>query len=141
MRVKRHEDEHDWLESTAEFVKNLNLPELAEAGLYEYLVEMGNSERKGLESQVVRLIMHLLKFRYQPAMASNSWKISCVNARQEIRRTLKHSPSLQRYLLELLSDDDVYEDAREAAEEETSVKMPRSNPFKPEEIMDKSFFG
>jgi hypothetical protein len=74
-------------------------------------------------------------------MATVSWKNSCVNARQEIRRTLKHSPSLQRFLLELLSDDDVYEDAREAAEEETSVKMPRINPFKPEEIMDKSFFG
>jgi hypothetical protein len=142
IKTIREIDEHQWLEDTAEYVKNLNLPELAESGLYDYLVEMGNSDRKAIKSQLVRLILHLLKFRYQPKMASTSWKQSCISARREISLEIDASPSLKPYLLKLLQDDSVYEKAMEGAEDETGLEIfPEENPFTPEQIMDRKFFG
>lgn len=142
MAARREDDEHLWLQETADYVRNLELPELAEAGLYEYLVEMGNSNRKAIKSQLIRLVMHLLKFRYQPEMASMSWKQSCISARREISLEIDASPSLKPYLLKLLQDDGVYEKAREGAEDETGLEIfPEDNPFSPEQIFDRKFFG
>lgn len=134
-------DENAWLEETADYVLSLGLPNLAATGLYDYLIEMGKSDKRALKSQVVRLIHHLLKFKYQSQKASGSWKSTCRDARNEIFDMLKDSPSLQSILLQYLQSDEVYDRAKDNAEDETGVAMPDDNPFTPEQIMDRTYFG
>ena len=141
MFTPRDKDEQKWLEETAEYVKGLELPHLAEIGLYDFLVEMGNSDKRALRSQVTRLIHHLLKFTYQPSKASVSWRSSVRNARNEILDIVEFSPSLKRVLLDYLQDQEIYDRAKENAEDETGLDMPDDNPFTPEEILDRKFFG
>lgn len=141
MFTPRDKDEQKWLEETADYVKGLDLPHLAEIGLYDYLVEMGKSDKRALHSQVIRLIVHLLKFRYQPSKATVSWETSVRSARKEIMSIVKFSPSLKKVLIDYLQDDEVYEEAKEDAEDETGLEMPDENPFTPEQILDRKFFG
>ena len=67
--------------------------EEAEEALYELENAMANAERRSLDSQLVRLMVHLLKWRYQPDKRSTSWVRTIVNARQEIKVLQEYMPS------------------------------------------------
>lgn len=142
MQYKRENDEILWLEETAEYVKSLNLPMLAEMGIHEYLLEMGRSERREIESQIVRLLKHLLKFKYQPEKQTSSWAETCDNAREEILLSLRRNKGFaKKFMPALLMDPELYSIAKRGAEKETKIKMPAVNPFIPNEIMDDDFYG
>jgi len=66
--------------------------------LIEELESWGRSDRRALDSQMVRLMLHLLKWQYQPRRRSPSWESSIFNARSEIEVILEDSPSLRNYL-------------------------------------------
>jgi hypothetical protein len=142
LKYSRDEDQILWLDEMADYVKKLQLPELASTGLYEYLVEMGNSEKRELDSQIVRLLKHLLKFRFQPERQTPSWAETCDNAREEILISLRRNKSFKkRFMPKLLLDPELYALAKRGAEKETKVKMPLENPFTAQEIMDDDFYG
>lgn len=65
---------------------------------------MGRSERKRLKSNVTIVLLHLLKWQYQPQLRSGSWKGSIIEHRQRIRDDLADSPSLKPYLQEIFSN-------------------------------------
>ncbi|MBV9743484.1 MAG: DUF29 domain-containing protein, partial [Acidobacteriia bacterium] len=69
---------------------------------WEHLIEevegLAGSDRRAIRSQLLRLLMHLIKERIQPERAGTSWRTSIVNAQQEIGLILEDSPSLKRYL-------------------------------------------
>lgn len=139
---KREDDEILWLDEAAEFVKSLKLPVLAETGIYEYLIEMGRSERREIESQVVRLLKHLLKFRFQPEKQTPSWAETCDNAREEILLSLRRNKGFaKKFMPHILLDPELYLIAKRGAEKETKVKMPAQNPFTADEILDDDFYG
>jgi len=55
-----------------------------------------------VRSQLLRMLMQLIKQRTQPEREAKSWRPSIVNAQQEIHLVLEDSPSLGRYLEEVL---------------------------------------
>ncbi len=55
---------------------------------------MARSEERGLGSRLERLLVHLLKWAYQPEERSGSWEASIDNARDAIEECLEGSPSL-----------------------------------------------
>ena len=55
---------------------------------------MSRAERKALSSQLKRLMLHILKWRYQPQKRSTSWVASIVDARDEITSLQQYMPSL-----------------------------------------------
>lgn len=69
----------------------------------EELSDMGRGEQRALESYLELLLVHLLKWRYQPKKRSRSWEASIENARDKFDELLNRSPSLFRKLDESLT--------------------------------------
>ncbi|AFY62735.1 protein of unknown function DUF29 [Synechococcus sp. PCC 6312] len=91
-----------WVKETAKHLRAGNFAGLDVEALIEEVESLGHSERHGLKSQWVRVIMHLLKLEAQPQAKEyhNSWVSSLVNGLGQIADALEDSPSLHGYLSE-----------------------------------------
>ena len=56
---------------------------------------MGKTEKREFVSRLTVLLLHLLKWKFQPEGQGNSWRLSIVNARDEIVDLLDDNPSLK----------------------------------------------
>lgn len=102
--------------------------------LIEELSALAKKQRRALGSQLQVLLLHLLKWQFQPALSSSSWEISINNARNEIEDLLTDSPSLAAELSEI-EIPKAYQRARKNAAAETGLSMdsfPEECPFEPE---------
>jgi hypothetical protein len=129
-----------WLESTTELLRQQNFNELDLENLIEEIEDMGSSQKNALESNLVVLLLHLLKWKYQPEKRSNSWKSSIREHRRRIRNQLKTSPSLKPYLFKILAE--CYHDGRELAADETGLELDifaQNLPFTIEQILEPEF--
>jgi Domain of unknown function DUF29 len=129
-------DYHRWLEITIQQLRDGNLVALDVDNLLEELEDMGRSERRSVYSNLKILLLHLLKYRYQPALRSHSWLGSIVEHRQRLNRAFKDSPSLKPYYAEIFME--AYGEARELAAAETGLDIenfPAESPFLPEAVL------
>lgn len=129
-----------WLEKTAVLLYQRRFEEVDIDNLIEEIEDMGRSEKRAIRSQLTRLLMHWLKWKYQPEKSSKSWLFSIKESRKQIERLLRESPSLKNHLQE--NFEMCYQDAREDAADETDLPI-ESFPivcFLPlEQAMDKTF--
>ena len=77
-------DYYLWLKNTANLLREKNLAELDLPHLIEEIEDMGKREKRSLYSNLKILLMHLLKYRYQPEKRSNSWRYTIEEHRQRI---------------------------------------------------------
>ena len=101
---------------------------------------MGKNNRRELGSRLVVLLMHLLKWRYQPNRRSPSWGTTVRDQRDEIEELPADSPSLRPVVQDTLSA--VYARARRKAISETGLPenaFPADCPFTPEQILSEDF--
>ena len=70
-----------------------NLDE-AEEGLGLLLESMSKQARRSVQSQLIRLMKHIIKWKVQPERRSVSWAVSIANARYEISKTQEYEPSI-----------------------------------------------
>ncbi|ACB53607.1 hypothetical protein cce_4259 [Crocosphaera subtropica ATCC 51142] len=129
-----------WLETTAELLKNRQLENLDYDNLIEEIETMGRSERNSLKSNLVVVLMHLLKYKYQPQKRSKSWLSSIFEHRRRLIEAFKTSPSLKRYYQKVF--DECYQYAVRQASIETGLpleKFPNTSPFTTEETIDFDF--
>jgi Domain of unknown function DUF29 len=110
-----------WSETMAEALRSGNLTELDVANLAEEVESLGRRDRRELQSRLVVLLHHLLKWQCQPDMRSGSWRGTLAEQRMRIRRLLQDSPSL-RSVLES-SVDECYADAKIQAAAETGLTI------------------
>src|SRR5947207_11835133 len=66
----------------------------AATGIEELIDALARSEKRALKSQLVRLMVHVLKWKEQLKQRSRSWAASIVNAREEIADIQAETPSL-----------------------------------------------
>jgi len=93
----------------------------------------------------VLLIVHLLKWKYQPDKRTNSWETSIENARDEIDELLRCSPSLGAKLEESLRI--AYRRARRTAgtemrlsRQEREARLPAACEWSLTELRDNDFW-
>ena len=101
---------------------------------------MGRSDKNALKSNLKVLLMHLLKYKYQPEKLTNSWVYTIREHRQRLRDTFKTSPSLYRFFEDIFNES--YQDARELAADETGLSInlfPTESPFTVEEVLNPDF--
>ncbi|PSB08746.1 DUF29 domain-containing protein [Pleurocapsa sp. CCALA 161] len=120
-------DYYLWLSHTAQLISEGKLAEVDTANLIEEIEDMGRSEKRAIESYLVVVLLHLLKYKYQPEKRSNSWKSSIREHRRRLRKAFSASPSLKGYCEEVFSE--CYQDGREQAADETELPL---NTFSPE---------
>ncbi|MBW4577739.1 MAG: DUF29 domain-containing protein [Aphanothece sp. CMT-3BRIN-NPC111] len=129
-----------WLDATAKMLRERQLEQLDFNNLIEEVESMGRSEKDALESNLVVVLMHLFKYKYQPERRSNSWLSSIYEHRRRIRRAFYKSPSLKNYLNEVFAE--CYKDARQEASLETGLPLevfPIECPFNVEETLNPDY--
>lgn len=134
------QDYYLWLEATVHLLKHGQLGDLDRANLLEELADMGRSEKRAVYSTLKILLVHLLKYKYQPSQRSNSWRASIVEHRQRLQKAFQESPSLKSYFAEMF--DECYRDATELATAETGMDactFPIASPFETEEVLGMNF--
>ncbi|MGG6240456.1 DUF29 domain-containing protein [Nodosilinea sp. AN01ver1] len=129
-----------WLEATAAALKRRDYGAIDWENVIEEIEDMGRRERQRLKSNLVILLLHLLKWQFQPDKQSNSWKASIVEHRQRLEDGLEASPSLKPYLETIFTR--AYENAVERAAAETGLSemaFPKDCPYTVSQIMTKGF--
>jgi hypothetical protein len=130
-----------WIEQTVNQLKNGDLQDLDRENLIDEMESMGRSDKREISNRLEILIMHLLKWQYQPEKQTNSWFSTINEQRRAIRLILKDSPSLKPYLRDNL--EECYQEARKEATRETNLPkstFPSDCPFSPEQVLDADYF-
>ena len=107
----------------------------------EEIESMGKTELRELTSRLKVLLLHLLKWQYQPKGRSSSWQASIRVQRYDIRVHMKANPSLKAKVAEAITD--AYYTAVIEAGEETNLPettFPDSCPYAFDQIMDEAFW-
>ena len=128
-----------WIEITAERLRRHNYDDVDWENLIEEIEDMGRSERRRLESNLIVLLLHLLKWQYQPERRSGSWESSIIEHRRRIKKALKESPSLKPYLEKIFAES--YTEAVKQATAETGLplEMFPQSPYKLAAVIDDQF--
>ena len=97
-----------WAAANAALLRAGRLSQVDRLHLAEELEDLGKSERRSLTSHLGHLMLHLLKWKFQPGLHGPSWRLSVNNARAAAAEILEDSPSLRPALPALI--DKVYPD-------------------------------
>jgi len=114
-------DFNAWTAQTAQLLRERRWRELDLERLIEEVEDLGKSERRGISSQLTRLLLHLLKWHYQPQCRLDSWLDSITDARTQIELALEDSPSLKNYPAEQLEAS--YPRAHRQAAKQTNLPI------------------
>ena len=105
------------------------------ANIAEEIESMGKRDRRAISGYLQNVLMHLLKWRYQPERRGTSWELSIENGRYQIIDLLDESPSLKPQMDALIAKE--YRQARKNASRETGLPLttfPDQCPFTVEQI-------
>jgi hypothetical protein len=129
-------DFYQWTQAQAAHLRAKAWAALDIDHLAEEIESVGASERRAIRSHLRILLMHRLKWTYQPDKRSESWRSSMYTARVFIEETLQDSPSLQGFLPEAFAW--AYPHARRDAAKETRLPLtlfPKVCPWTLEEVL------
>lgn len=144
MATKNHltyeKDFYAWAIHTAELVRQKKFSEIDVEHTAEELESMGKSDKRELINRFAVLLVHLLKWHFQPERRSNSWKYTIEEQRGEVMDLLEDSPSLNHELKKRL--DRAYQRALLLAATETGMSkevFPQQCPFSLEQSLNNGF--
>jgi hypothetical protein len=109
--------------------------------LAEEVEGLARSEARELENRLEALLVHLLKWRYQPEKHSRSWRLTIREQRQRVARVMSQNPGLKRTLGESVTA--AYALARLVASRETGLSeetFPPGSPWSFGQIADAEFW-
>jgi Domain of unknown function DUF29 len=81
---RRDDDCYAWSLEQAALLRERTLAEADLDLIAEEIESMGKTEKRELISRLTVLLVHLLKWRFQPRSRGKSWSLSIANARDEI---------------------------------------------------------
>lgn len=108
-----------WTQKQACYLKEENYSCLDIMNLAEEIESLGRSEKRTLQSHLKKLMLHMLKVKFQPGKHTRSWDLSIKQSRLESKQTLDENPSLKPKLKNIINDS--YFTARLAAAQETEI--------------------
>jgi hypothetical protein len=71
-------------------------------GVRELIEALSISEKRALKSQLIRLMLHVIKWKSQPDKRTWSWIVTIQDARDEILDIQEETPSLNNAVIEAL---------------------------------------
>lgn len=90
-----------WLEMAIVQLKAGDFHNLDVENLIEELEGLSGSNKREIESRLIRLIEHILKRCYvNMPDCYRGWEVTIINQRDKLRRLLRQSPSLKRHFLQ-----------------------------------------
>jgi hypothetical protein len=118
-----------WIEATVKQLKSGDLSQVDLENLIEEVESLGKSQRKAVDNFLTRLLEHLLKRCYVVLPdCYRGWEIEIRNFRNDLKKEFKYSPSLKRFMIEIL--EECYREALEAVKEDyPDSNFPDVCPF------------
>jgi len=123
------EDFYAWTQEQAALLKAGRLDGVDTDHLIEELEAMGARERRELTNRLVVLLVHLLKWRYQPERRGNSWRLTIEVQRMDVAGLLEDNPSLKSVIDACFYK--AYKKAILLAARETGFSKPTFPPMPP----------
>lgn len=133
-------DHYAWLVRNASLIRAGRLTEADLEHVAKELEDLGRNEKRTLGNHLAVLLLHLLKWQFEPQHRSSTWRGSIYNARDAIRESLRESPSLRNRVPELVADR--FGIVRYNAVNETGLPesdVPTDCPYSVEQLMDPDF--
>ncbi len=133
-------DFYRWTQQQAELLRTGRLSEIDVSNILEEIESMGRSDYRAFESHLAILLMHLLKWLYQPRFQSRSWRNTVTEQRHQIQMLIKDSPSLKSKLDAVTPP--AYHRAVKGAVRETGfpkATFPETCPWSFDEVMVDDF--
>ena len=127
-----------WTQQQADLLRQaqFNRIDLDLGNIAEEIESMGKRDRRSISSYVQNVLLHLLKWRYQPEQRGATWRLSIENARDQILNLLDESPSLKSEIDAFATKE--YQRALRNAAGETGLPLttfPEQCPFTVEQII------
>lgn len=129
-------DLYKWAKTQAILLRRGDFSKIDLEHVIEEIEGLAKSERKALKNQMIRLLLHLLKYEFQPQKRGKSWIQSIGNSRLSIEGILEDNPSLKRELLKIFQESYPY--ARKKAHIETGLDIkvfPIECPWSLKEVL------
>ena len=118
------QDYYLWIRTTINQLRTEQFSAVDLENLLEELETMGKSEKRAIESLLTKLLVHLLKLKYWDSERERNqgyWLGEIRTFRKQIKKSLKDSPSLKPYILEIF--DECYQDARLEASDRSQLPL------------------
>jgi hypothetical protein len=134
--ARRDGDLYAWVGEQVGHLRSGRVALLDLDGIAEELGDVGKSEFRDLRSNLAIVILHLLKWDFQPERRSRSWALTIGEHRDRIAETLAESPSLATRLDEALSSG--WRSGRNGALDETGLPgdaIPAACPYSLDDIL------
>ena len=88
-------DFYAWSREQADLLRAGNASDADLENIAEEIESMGKTEKRELVSRLTVLLLHLVKWRFQPAKRGRGWRLSIEGQRLDIEDLLKDNPSLR----------------------------------------------
>jgi len=134
------QDYYSWLKQTALSLRKRAFDQLDMENLIEEIEDMGRNEKRAFESNLRVVLLHLLKWKYQPQQRSGGWRGLIAEHRIRIRKALQDSPSLKNSLSVAFAE--TYQDAITIARQETGLEpetFPTSCEWALQQVLDEAW--
>ena len=134
-------DFYAWANEQAALLRAGRLGEADIAHIAEEIESMGKTEKRELVSRLTVLLLHLLKWQYQPDRRGVSWDTSIKVQRNDLEDHLGDNPSLESALPAAIAR--AYQNAVLLAEGETKLSgsvFPGSCLWTFEQLMDQDYW-
>ncbi|UYM18502.1 DUF29 domain-containing protein [Endozoicomonas euniceicola] len=134
-------DYYAWVNRQLELLRTGQWEAADIQNLVDEIEDMAKKIKRELESRLKVLLMHLLKWQYQPDRRGSSWEMSIKTQRHDIPELLAENPSLKSKLEESITK--AYRRAAYEAHIETGYPeedFPPNCLWTFEQFMDASFW-
>lgn len=134
-------DFYTWVYHQSSLLRQKQFDELDLLHLVEEIEDLGKRHYDQLESRLMQLTAHLLKWQIQPWKRSNSWRATIRVQRKSIAKLLDRNPGLKARLAEALGES--WDQARDLAIVETDLpdnSFPEICPFSLTDLLDSDFW-
>lgn len=134
-------DFYAWANQQAALLRAGELAAADIAHIAEEIESMGRTEQRELESRLTVLLLHLLKWQFQPTRRSPSWEATIRVQRRDLARHVDRNPSLKPKVPEAVAY--AYGNARIEAAAETGLHeagFPPECPWSFAQLLDERFW-
>jgi hypothetical protein len=138
--MKYDTDLYQWTIEQADALRRRAVNELDYDNLAEEIESVGRSERREIRSRLEILLIHLLKWHYQPEKQSASWRASVTEARQRIENVLIDNPSLRSFSAEALASAYRLAILDEAIRRLELLHLPHACPWPIDDVLRDDFW-
>jgi hypothetical protein len=139
--INYDKDFYGWTQEQAALLRAGRLTDLDVNNLIEEIETMGRSEKRELQSRLMVLLVHLLKWQYQPVRRGRSWLLTIKGERINLEDVIQDNPGLKSQLPEILNHAYCLAKVEAAKQTRLDEKLfPHDCLWSLEQIRDTSFF-